>query len=247
MSVSQEESVQVQHVLAQYHQLATTLRESSDRGQVDAALTEINALPEGVQLLLVKELSKEKHADAADVLTAIYEVSSLKSVHKEAKRSLIRLEASRIYPGWRLPVEHTSVFDSISAATSNRRFWKGLVTDSLDVGEVQLLLCWEQGDNYKDVRVLGFLLDYSFAGVRDFFTQVESKRSFEKFVTRIIEETPDVEFEDCSLARGRRLLLDALDVNKQRNSTPHKDYRFNLSLINELILEVPGLSEESEE
>jgi hypothetical protein len=53
-----------------------------------------------------------------------------------------------------------------------------------------------------------------------------------------------VKTKDCSLAEGRRLLLDALATNKRHGTTPHRDYRNNLSLVNRLILEVPGLEEE---
>lgn len=247
VAVSQEENVQVQQALEHYHQLAVTLHASGEQAEAEAALTEINALPEGVQLALVKELSKEKHIDAADVLIAINELALLKNVRKEAKRSLIRLEAARIYPGWKPPTNRVPAIGTASELVTNRRFWKGVVTDSLDVGEVQLLLCWEQGNDYRDVRVLGFLLDYSYAGVKDFFTEVESKRSFERYVTRMIEGTPDVEFKDCSLAEGRHLLLNALKINERSGTQPHKDYRFNLSLINELILNTPGIAEEQEE
>jgi len=247
VSVSQEENVQMQQALEHYHQLAVTLHASDKPAQVEAALAEVNTLPESVQLALVKELSKEKHVDAADVLTAINELATLKNVRKEAKRSLIRLEAARIYPGWKPPTNRALAIGAVSGLVANRRFWKGVVTDSLHMGEVQLLLCWEQGTDYRDVRVLGFLLDYSFAGVKDFFTEVESKHGFEKYVAHMIEGTPDVSFRDCSLLEGRRLLRDALAVNERRGIPPHKDYRFNRSLIDELILNAPSIAEVQEE
>ncbi len=48
------------------------------------------------------------------------------------------------------------------------------------------------------------------------------------------------------MAEGRRLLLDALATNKQYGTVPHRDYRNNLSLVNRLILEAPGIDEEEE-
>lgn len=39
-------------------------------------------------MALLKELSKERHTDAADVLTALYAVGPLKNVRKKTKRSL---------------------------------------------------------------------------------------------------------------------------------------------------------------
>jgi len=102
--VSQEDNVQAQPQLEQYHEVASNLRTSRNREQAEAALTEINNRPEGAQIALLKALSKEQHVDAADVLLAINELSPVKSVRKEARRSLIHLEGARIYPRWKLPV-----------------------------------------------------------------------------------------------------------------------------------------------
>src|SRR5438128_3600076 len=104
ISILQEDNIQAQHLLEQYHQVAHNLRLSTDLEQAEAALTEINNMPEGAQIALLKALSKEQHTDAADVLLAINELSPTKSVRKEARRSLIRLEGARIYPRWKLPV-----------------------------------------------------------------------------------------------------------------------------------------------
>src|SRR5579872_2253316 len=95
IAVSQEDTAQAQHILEQYHQIASTLHTSTDRKQAETALTEINTLSEGTQLALLKALSREHHTDAADVLAAINELSAVKSVRKEARRSLIRLEEAR--------------------------------------------------------------------------------------------------------------------------------------------------------
>jgi len=102
--VSQEDNVQAQPQLEQYHEVASNLRTSKNREQAEAALTDINNMPEGAQIALLKALSKEHHVDAADFLLAINELSPTKSVRKEARRSLIRLEGARIYPSWKLPV-----------------------------------------------------------------------------------------------------------------------------------------------
>jgi tetratricopeptide (TPR) repeat protein len=103
--VSQEDNIQAQQVLEHYHEVAQNLRPSTDQKQVESALTEINNMSEGAQVALLKALSKEHHTDAADVLLAINELSPLKDVRKEARRSLIQLEGARIYPRWRPPVQ----------------------------------------------------------------------------------------------------------------------------------------------
>jgi tetratricopeptide (TPR) repeat protein len=239
--VSEENTAQAQVVLDRYHEIARNLHESTNQEQVEAALAEINNMPEGAQMALLKGLSKEHHTDAADVLVAINELSSLKSVRKEARRSLIGLQGVRIYPQWSPPVDRTP---AVQVTSSPLRFWKGKVTDSRDVGEVQLALGFEQEDNPSQVRILVFLLEFFRDGVKDFFTRTGNKRTADNFFAEMETHLTDVETKDCSLAQARRLILEALDVNKRNGTQPHKDYRLNSSLVNQLILEAPGLEED---
>ena len=105
----------------------------------------------------------------------------------------------------------------------------------------------EQGEDYKDIRIFGLLLEFGFDGVKDFFTSMHKKRNFEKLLAEMKADAPDIELQNCSLAQGRRLLLDALAINKMvRGTTPHKDYRFHLSLIKQLILEAPDIEEDTD-
>jgi tetratricopeptide (TPR) repeat protein len=246
ISVSQEEHTQAQHVFEHYQQIANDLHASKNQQQAETALAEVNNLPESAQIALLKELAKENQVAAADVLTAINQLSTLKSVRKEARRSLIRLEGAKIYSRWESPVDRTLAIRPLQLTTNPPRFWKGLVSDTRAEGEVQLLLFWEQGDDYKDVRILGFLLEFWHDGVKDFFTSVDRKRGIDKFIADVRESMPDVEMKDCSLARGRRLLQEALAANQRSGTTPYKDYRFNLSLIKQLILEAPDLEEDAD-
>jgi len=260
VSISQGDEAQARAVLEQYHKLAGKLRSSEDQKQAEEALSIVSDLPEAAQLALLKALSRENHYDAADVLVAINALSPLKSVRKEARRSLLRLEEARVYPHWEPPIERLSPVDAIQMQSVNSmvtdlvtsieesenppRFWKGFVTDSQDRGEVDLLLMWEQGNNYKDVLVLGLLLELWHDGVKDFFSRVESKRSAE----RLIEHTKDrVNFVDCSLAEARRLIKEALEVNKQNGTPIYKDFRASLPLVNKLILENPDIVDEDED
>ncbi len=239
--VLQQDNTQVQQIVEQYHQIADNLHNSTDRKQAEAALAEINNMPEGAQIALLKALSKEHHTDAADILIAVNELSPTKSIRKEARRSLIHLEEARIYPRWRPPVDRTP---AVQVATSPLRFWKGVVTDSLDIGEVELVLCFELEENPRQVRVLTFLLEFWHDGVKDFFSRIESKRNVEELIAEMSARLHEVKTKECSLAQGRRLLLDALAVNKRHGTPPHRDYRSNVSLVNQLVLEAPGLEEE---
>ncbi len=83
ISIVQEDNIAAQHVLEHYHQVAHNLRLSTDQKRAEAAFTEINNMPEGAQIALLKALSKEHHSDAADVLLAINELSPIKSVRAE--------------------------------------------------------------------------------------------------------------------------------------------------------------------
>src|SRR5438552_17897693 len=129
--VSEENTTQAQDVLDRYHEIARNLHESTNQAQAEAVLAEINNLPEGAQMAMLKDLSRERHTDAADVLVAINELSLTKSVRKESKRSLIGLQGVRIYPQWSPPIDRTP---AVQVTTPSLRFWKGMVTDSRDVG-----------------------------------------------------------------------------------------------------------------
>ncbi len=108
--VQEEDMVQAQPLLDQYHKIAGELRRSFSVDQVEPALTNINDLPEAAQVALLKALAKEQHVDAADVLLAINELSPLKNIRKEARRALIHLEEARIYPRWHMPLNQTSPY-----------------------------------------------------------------------------------------------------------------------------------------
>ncbi len=169
--ISQEENEQVESIVQGYRQRAQTLRETADRQQVETALADINALPEAAQMALLAALTKESTSEAAVILLAIHQFGSLKAVRKEAKRALIRLEGARVYPYWQPPTgQALPVIELTPADLESARFWQGLVTDSFEAGEVQLMLSWELGPDYKRARIMGFLLDFWGDGVKDFFT-----------------------------------------------------------------------------
>src|SRR5690242_2829030 len=176
--VSQEDNLQAQQQFAQYHQIAQSLHNSTEPSQAEAALAAISSMPEAAQMALLKALGKEHTVDSADVLLAINTLAPLKEVRKEARRSLIQLEATKTYPQWTLPVAQTPVTEETAPAIPPR-FWKGEYTDTRAIQEIQLALYWEQGERYKEVRMMGFLLDYMAGGVKDFFTEVLSRRQAE--------------------------------------------------------------------
>lgn len=243
ISISQDDEAQAQDTLSQFHQIVQALHNSTNQKEAEGALAIITAMTETGQFALVKALAKIQHSDAADVLVAINAFAPIKEVRKEARRSLIRLEGVRIHPQWQAPVDQAPIF-TIQQTVNPPRFWKGLVTQTRDAGEVQLLLLWEQGDGYREVRVLGFLLEFWSEGIKDFFTYIESKRSVEKLINQTIVGVPLV---SCTLAKGRSLIREALAVNKKIGLKPHRDYTHHLSLINLMIMEAPDIEEEEED
>lgn len=98
-----QEDIQIQHVLAQYRQIAQSVNNSKNEEQVVDALTPISDLPETSQIALLKTLAREKTTAAADVTLALNTYTPIKEVRKEARRSLIRLESGNVYPEWELP------------------------------------------------------------------------------------------------------------------------------------------------
>lgn len=237
---------QLQALLGQFHAIARSLHKNENQEQVEATLTPITSMPEATQIALLKALAKEQTIDAADVVLALNEFSPHKEVRKEARRSLIRLQEVNVYPQWQAPVKRTALvtmLEEAQAAINPPRFWKGVVTKSRDVGEVSLILLWEQGENYREVRLMGFLLEFWTEGVKDFFTEIQSKRSIERFVS---EMTAQVETVACDLAQGRDLIRDALAVHKKFGTKPYRDFQKNEALIHKMILDVPDLGEAEE-
>ncbi len=238
--LSAEDNDQVQALLAQYHHLAQGLHNSIDREAAENALRAVTGLVEPVQIAFLKALAKEQHSDAADIMAALNALSPHKEIRKEARRALIRLEATKTYPQWTPPVTQQP---AIQVNIANPpRFWKGIVTQTREQGELQLLLCWEQGYDYGEARSISFLLDFWHDGVQECYSETGTKRHIETHVNELRNRQADFTVTDCTLAEGKRLLEEALGVNAWHGTTPHETYRNQLPLINKLIMQVgaPG-------
>ena len=239
--VSQENETQARELVEHYHEIAEDLHASKSREEGATALIDIINMPESTQIALLKLLSKENDSEAADVLAAIHELSPSKNVRKEARRSLIRLEGAKVHPHWTPPaMAPLAIQPTINAP----RFWKGLVTQERQTGEVELILCWEQGVDYNEARLFVFLLDFWRGGVRDFFTRTGTKRRLDHDIAERNSKLKDIELTDCTLAEGRRLVEEALSVNKWRGTSPHEDYRHELPIVNQLLWRATDVGED---
>src|SRR6185369_10238212 len=136
------------------------------------------ALDEATQMALLKGLVHVRDSDAADLMLAMHELAPAKTVRKEARRTLIQLAGAKVYPSWTPEPEATNVVGV--AVEQPPRFWKGQVAEIRETGEMEMILCWEQGVEYNDVRMLSFLLDFWREGVKDFFTETGTRTYIER-------------------------------------------------------------------
>lgn len=239
ISISPEEQQDVQQLVANYHEIASTLHSSTNKTEAETALMPIHHASESAQMAFVKALAKENTIDSADILAAINALSEHKELRKEARRALIQLEGAKITPHWTPPTLSTP---AIHVNIANPpRFWKGVVSQTREEGEVQVLLFWEQGYEYSEIRMLGFLLDFWQAGVKDVIVDMLTKRRSDE---RIADMRSKLSFTDCTLAEAKRLLEEALSMNTWRGTTPVQEYRNRLPLINQLLINATNLGED---
>ncbi len=231
---SQEDQQEIQDLLTTHQQLAEQLR--ADSKQAETVLQPINALSEGAQLALMKALAKINDVAAADILAAVNALSTQKEVRKEARRSLLRLEASRIYPRWTAAITPAA---GIQVNVSNPpRFWKGVVSQTREEGEIQVYLAWEQGYDYSEARSMAFLLDFWSDGVKDIIVETTGKRHVDDKISQMRAKI-DAPISDCTVAEAKRLIEEALSINDWRGTTPAKEFRLHQNAINQLIMRAP--------
>jgi len=245
-SVPHGDNAQLEHLLEQRHEIAEELHNSTSRAQAETALAELISTDEADQMALLKALAKQQDPDAADVLLAINELTPNKAIRKEARRGLIQLAGAKIYPSWTPEPESGPAV----AVTNPPRFWKGFVTETREEGELEIVLCWEQGFEYNEARLMAFMLDFWEEGVQNFTTEVGSKRHIDARIgnTKVRYSKSigrEIRIIDCTLAEGRRLIQEALSVNTWREKRPSKEYRHNLPTVQQLVLNASDLDEDS--
>ena len=244
-SVQHVDNAQLEHLLEKRHTIAQELHNSTSKAQAESALAELTSIDEQTQLALLKALAKLQDSDAADVLLAINELTPIKAIRKESRRSLIQLAGAKIYPSWTPQPEPGPTLEF----TKPPRFWKGYVTETREDGELELVLCWEQGFEYGEARLMAFMLDFWDTGISNFTTEVGSKRHIETRIgnTRVRYSKSagrEIRIIDCTLSEGRRLIQEVLSVNAWHGTTPAKEYRQHLPTVEQLILNAPELDED---
>lgn len=230
------------HLLEQRHEIAAELHNSTSRAQAEKALAGLSEIDEASQVALLKALAKQHDTDAADLLLAINELTPNKAIRKESRRALIQLAGTKVYPSWTPEPQPGPAIGVINPP----RFWKGYVTETREEGEIEVVLCWEQGFEYSEARLMAFILDFWGAGVKQFTTEVGSKRHIDARINvskanYSKASGKEIRITDCTLAEGRRLVQEALSVNAWRGTTPSKDYRNSLPTVQQLLLKAPDV------
>jgi hypothetical protein len=142
----------LEHLLEQRHEIAEELHNSTSRVQAETALAELTSIDEADQMALLKALAKQQDPDAADILLAINELTPNKAIRKEARRALIQLAGTKIYPSWTPEPEAGPAV----AVTNPPRFWKGFVTETREEGELEIVAAVAVEDRVGDLpRQLG--------------------------------------------------------------------------------------------
>ena len=249
--LSQEDETQIQQFLDRRQAIAEELHGCTNRVQAEALLADIFSAAELTQMGLLKGLVRASDADAADLLLALHELAPEKTIRKEARRALIQLAGAKVFPSWTPEAESAAV--GTPGAEISPRFWKGQISEMRESGELQLILCWEQGFEYGEARVMSFLFDFWAEGVKDFYTEIGTKHRIDEHIREMkqvsreamdSEAGPPAPYVDCSLAEGRRLLNEALDINRWRKTEPYKEFRQHLPLVQRLVLHASEAGED---
>ena len=249
--LSPEEQAWVEQQLTDYPGYAQALHATTYARQAQEALSPLLAQSEPVQQALIQGLGKQVTQEAADLLQALHEMATTKELRKEARRSLLRLENAKITPRWQLPAEEQAPAKPIASQSSMPpRFWKGFYTDTLAEEEAaEVVLLWEEGEGYKEARIMGMTLDYRLHGIEDFFYEAHlSKRQAEKRLEYIrTQQFSGARFLPCTLPEVRHLMEDALDVLEEHGARAPIDFVRYRHIVDELILSSPDAEIENED
>ncbi len=246
----------VEAVLADLPTLARSLREAAGEGReaLSAALSPITSLAEPAALSLVKRLGDvrgTKGRDAADIAQAAGELDPRREVAREARRSRIRLRslgspASLVVPPVApLAAPHSAPAHDPELAKfqSAPRLVEAYATRTREQGEIVVVLGWQEGQDSNYLRGHVFELSFWNDGVSE-FTMLDPMRR-----ARFLEETVEglraeqMELVPVTWAQARRLVLEALDVNAWRGTSPAANFRRHQAQIHSYLLADPESGE----
>src|SRR5205085_11505220 len=81
-------------------------------------------------------------------------------------------------------------------------------------------------------------------GLKECIIENTNKRNVDAQIAHIAKQEPDIALTDITLAEARRLIEEALAVNKWRGTTPHKEYRHHLPTVRQLVFDATDAGED---
>ncbi|MBF6590903.1 MAG: hypothetical protein IVW57_10305, partial [Ktedonobacterales bacterium] len=238
--LTDDQRAAVEALVGEVSALAQALRQaqSDGRAALAAQLERVEQVEEPVALafaIRLGELRGEQGTDAANVAAALGELEPRREVAREARRARLRLGSTGIVPTLVIPPlpvgavaapftpARAAAADPSSAASFRHgpRLVEAYATRSRESGEMSLLLGWQESLDPDQVRGHLFLLDFWHDGVRDFsITEMMTRRHFTRDLVSKLKSTEDVKSLPLPWEQARHLVLEALEVNDWRGTTP---------------------------
>jgi tetratricopeptide (TPR) repeat protein len=246
-SLSDEQRAQVEALIAGLPRLAEQLRAATAEGRAAlvAALAPVTGAPEPVALAFAARLGTLRGAEArmaADVAHALGELGEPSAVAREARRSRIRLRSAGAIPLLEVPMPTTPKLSLVTAGEPLERpiLAEAYISRTRETGEVQLVLAWQEQRDSSELHLWAILLDFWQEGARDFIHMDTMRRSrFQREVLDPLRTQLHVAPVQVNWAQARRLLLEALDVNRWRGTEPGEAFRGHRAEIDRRLLAEP--------
>ena len=247
IALTDEQRAQVDALDADLAALSERLRAAAPEGReaLLAALTPVTQAPEPVAQAFAQRLGTLRGAegrDAADVAQALGELGERPAVAREARKSRLRLRSAGAVPTLTVPAPSAPAAPLIAANESLTRpiLAEAYVTRTRETGEMQLILGWQEQRDANDLHPWAILLDFWHEGARDFIHMDTMRRSrFQREVIDPLRGELRVAPVAVNWSQARRLLLEALDVNRWRGTEPSEEFRHHRDEIDRRLLAEP--------
>ncbi|MFI5272848.1 MAG: tetratricopeptide repeat protein, partial [Ktedonobacterales bacterium] len=168
------------------------------------------------------------------------ELAPRRGVAREARRAGIRLRSSGATSALEIPAPPVLVALPSNAPLPQPILAAAYASRTRESGEMQLVLAWQEAADPNMLHPWLFLLDFWHEGARDFGHLDAMRRSrFEReFVEELRTSIPGGPVP-LTWAQARRLLLEALDVNRWRGTEPGEEFRHHRAEIDARLLGEP--------
>ncbi len=206
--------------LAQVPSVAASLRASTERTAMQAALAPFLTLDAEEQAGLTVALGNQRGEGANDALvvaSALAELAPDRTAAKEARRATIRLRSA----GARSDLVIPSAMPAVAPQESNvpPEFAGGWATPSRDSSEMTLLLCWKRPARADEIECFVLTLNF-WQGETAFerhYVDLTLRRLERDILEPLRREDPLVEI---TIGQARALIEEAQDIRDWHHHTP---------------------------